>query len=208
MPITPILMYDVLRASYQFHCPAAPDGALRSVPLSRFRSIDRLGGAAHPAVFRVTYRCGCGDEHVGLVAHDELDYRPIGASELEFRNLLTGRTEKLGSELLELARLQVQRGNWPWRLYCCREATMKPVFPSCFTHLCPAESDLLGVAMRCPGCGEVSLNVVTQRHLDVPFHHDIVRAIERPFGDRRDLTAERFHEELWSAGFDSERLGL
>ena len=132
-------MYDVLRASYRFHCPAAPDGPLRSVPLSRFRSIERLAGAAHPAVYRVKYRCECGDDHVGLVSHDDLDYRPIGASEVEFTNLLTGQPEPAGMELLEHARLQVQRGNWPWRLYCCREAKLKPVFPSCLSHVAPGE---------------------------------------------------------------------
>jgi len=200
------IMYDVLRASYRFHCPAAPDGPLRSVPLSRFRSIERLPGAAHPAVYRVEYRCACGDDHVGLVSHDDLDYRPIGASEVEFTNLLTGQPEPAGMELLEHARLQAQRGNWPWRLYCCREAKLKPVFPSCLSHVAPGESELVGVAMTCPGCGQLSLNVVTQQHLDVPFYHDeIVRVIERPFGDVRDLTVDRFHHELWSAGFDSER---
>jgi len=158
-------MYDVLRASYRFHCPAAPDGPLRSVPLSRFRSIERLPGAAHPAVYRVKYRCACGDDHVGLVSHDDLDYRPIGASEVEFTNLLTGQPEPAGMELLEHARLQVQRGNWPWRLYCCREAKLKPVFPSCLSHVAPGESELVGVAMTCPGCGQLSLNVVTHSHL-------------------------------------------
>jgi hypothetical protein len=204
-------MYDLLRASYRFHCPAAPEGVLRSVPLSSFRSIERLAGAAHPAVFRVAYRCGCGEEHVGLVSHDELDYRPIGAGEeLEFTNLLTGRAEPIGNELLELAGAQVRQGNWPWRLYCCREGVLKPVFPSCLTHVAGGEDGgLVGVAMRCPVCDQLSLNVVTRAHLDVPFHHDqIVRVIERPYGDLRDLTAERFHEELWSAGFDAERGAL
>jgi hypothetical protein len=203
-------MYDVLRASYRFHCPASSTGETRSVPLSSFRSIERLLGAAHPAVYRVTYRCSCGSDHVGLVSHDDLDYRPIGGStELEFRNLLTGRLESVRDELLDLARIQVQRGNWPWRLYCCTEATLKPVFPSCLIRVVPSQADLVGVAMSCPSCGETSLNVVTQQHLDVPFYHDdVVRVIERPFGDGRDLTAARFHSELWSAGFDRERDSL
>ena len=132
-----------------------------------------------------------------------------GATEIEFRNLVTGRQESAAGELLDLARAQVQRGNWPWRLYCCREATLKPVFPSCLTHVAPAESDLVGVAMRCPSCGETSLNVVSHRHLDVPFYHDaVVHFIDRPFGDGRDLTLERFHDQLHSARFDSERGSL
>jgi hypothetical protein len=202
-------MYDVIRASYQFHCPLHPHGELHAVALSRFRSIERLPGAAHPAVFRVTYRCDCGDDHVGLVAHDDLDYTPIGVAQVTFRNLLTGRTEPVGAELLDLARAQVQRGNWPWQLYCGREAKLKPVFPSSLTMVCPAESELVGVAMLCPSCGELSLNVVSESHLDVPFYHDpVVRLIDRPFGDRRDLTLDSFHDQLWSAGFDAARASL
>jgi hypothetical protein len=202
-------MYDVLRASYRFHCPLLPEGDTRAVALSRFRSIERLPGAAHPAVFRVTYRCDCGDDHVGLVAHDDLDYGPIAPAPVEFRNLLTGRTEPLADELLDIARAQVQRGNWPWQLYCGREAKLKPVFPSSLRLVCPAEAELVGVAMRCPSCGELSLNVVTHAHLDVPFYHDrVVRLIDRPFGDGRDLTVDHFHEQLWSAGFDAERAVL
>jgi len=80
------------------------------------------------------------------------------------------------------------------------------VFPSCLSHVAPGESELVGVAMTCPSCGQLSLNVVTQQHLDVPFYHDeIVRVIERPFGDARDMTVDLFHHELWSAGFDAER---
>ena len=202
-------MYDVLRASYRFHCPHRPPGQLRTVSLSRFRSIERLPGAAHPAVFRVTYLCDCGDDHVGLVAHDDLDYTPIAGAPMVFRNLLTGRSEPVANELLEHARAQVQRGNWPWRLYCGREAALKPVFPSCLALVLPAETELVGVAMHCPSCGELSLNVVSEAHLDVPFYHDpVVRLIDRPYGDIRDMTVEAFHEQLWSAGFDSERATL
>jgi hypothetical protein len=202
-------MYDVLRASYRFHCPHRPPGQLRTVALSRFRSIERLPGAAHPAVFRVTYLCDCGDDHVGLVAHDDLDYGPIAATPVEFRNLVTGRTEPVAGELVELTRAQVQKGNWPWKLFCGREAKLKPVFPSSLALVSPADSELVGVAMHCPSCGELSLNVVSEAHLDVPFYHDrVVRLIDRPFLDSRDLTVDDFHERLWSAGFDAERARL
>jgi hypothetical protein len=202
-------MYDVLRASYRFHCPHSPEGQLRTVALSRFRSIERLPGAAHPAVFRVTYLCDCGDDHVGLVAHDDLDYGPIAATPVVFRNLVTGRTEPVAGELVELTRAQVQKGNWPWKLYCGREAKLKPVFPSSLARVCPADSELVGVAMHCPSCGELSLNVVSEAHLDVPFYHDrVVHLIDRPFLDSRDLTVDDFHEHLWSAGFDAERAKL
>ena len=60
------------------------------------------------------------------------------------------------------------------------------------------------IALDLPGHGALR---------DQPFVWDeavdeIVRVIERPFGDRRDLTVDRFHEELWSAGFDAERHAL
>jgi len=144
-----------------------------------------------------------------LVAHDDLDYGPIAATPVEFRNLVTGRTEPVAGELVELTRVQVQKGNWPWKLYCGREAKLKPVFPSSLALVSPADSELVGVAMHCPSCGDLSLNVVSEAHLDVPFYHDrVVRLIDRPFLDSRDLTVDDFHERLWSAGFDAERARL
>jgi hypothetical protein len=118
----------------------------------------------------------------------------------------------VGDELAEVARTHVQRGNWPWRLYCSTEARMRPVWPSSLAIVTPSASGregVLGVAMSCPGCGEVSLNLVTGAHLDVPFYHDrVVRYVDRPYGDGRDLTVDIFHAELHSARFDSERAGL
>ena len=98
-----------------------------------------------------------------------------------------------GAEVAELARCEVQKGKWPWRLYCCREGCIKPVFPASLAMVLPHErgEELVGVAMVCPSCGEVSINLVTQPHLDVPFFHDrVVRFVERPFGDARDLTVD------------------
>jgi hypothetical protein len=205
-------MYDVLRATYRFHCPRRPGDDLTRVPLSSFRRLERLEGAAHPAVYRVAYDCPCGEQHVGLVSHDDLDYGPLGRVDVEFRNLLTGRSEPVGDELVEIARLEVQRGNWPWRLYCTEEARIRPVWPSSLEMVAPATAgggDVLGVAMSCPGCGGLSVNLVSGAHLDIPFYHDkVVRYVERPFGDARDLTVEGFHHQLHSARFDSERADL
>jgi hypothetical protein len=208
-------MFDLIRVRYTFHCPRQPEGGLQRVPLSAFRQLQRLPGAAHPAVFRVAYRCACGDDHVGLVAHNDLDYAPfagLGEDDVAFHNLLTGRSESVADELVEILRIEVQRGNWPWRLYCCRESKLKPVFPSAIRMVAPAPQgggELVGVAMRCPSCGQVSLNLVSEEHLNVPFYHDkVVRFLDRPFGDGRDLTVERFHSELYSGRFDSERAGL
>ena len=87
-------MYDVLRARYTFACPAREHA---SVPLSAFREVERLPGAAHPAVFRVRFACACGDEHDGLLSHDDLDWAPLGVGEeREFVNLMTARRQLLG----------------------------------------------------------------------------------------------------------------
>jgi hypothetical protein len=214
-------MHDLLRARYRLACPARPDRGPRPVALSAFRRLQRLPGAAHPAVYRVAYSCDCGQEHVSLLAHGDLDYGPIAgpaAGEEEraaapaFRNLLTGRMESVLDELVEVMRAELQRGNWPWRLYCSSESRLRPVFPSSLAMVSPARrrgGELVGVAMRCPACGELSLNLVSEAHLDVPFYHDrVVRFVERPFGDGRDLTLERFHEQLHSARFDAERGAL
>ncbi|HYX85683.1 MAG TPA: hypothetical protein VE777_11990 [Gaiellales bacterium] len=205
-------MYDTLRASYRFHCPRRGGDGLTRVALSAFRRLERLPGAAHPAVYRIVYDCPCGEAHQGLVTHADLDYGPLAPVEVEFTNLLTGRNEPVGDELAELASGQVQRGNWPWQLYCSREARLKPVWPSSLAMVAPAETrrdEFVGVAVVCPSCGEVSLNLVSGTHLDVPFYHDpVVRYVDRPFGDARDLTVDWFHGQLHSARFDAERATL
>jgi hypothetical protein len=50
------------------------------VPLSSFRVLERLPGPEHPAVYSVVFACGCGDEHRGLVSHDDLDWAPLGGT--------------------------------------------------------------------------------------------------------------------------------
>ena len=81
---------------------------------------------------------------------------------------------------------------------------------SCHQVVSPALAiNSADVGMTCPSCGEVSLNLVSGAHLDVPFYHDrVVRFVDRPFGDTRDLTVEVFHHQLHSARFDAERADL
>ena len=123
------------------------------------------------------------------MTHADLDYGPLAPVEVEFRNLLTGRTEPVATSSPRSPAAEVQRGNWPWRLYCSREARLKPVWPSSLTMVAPAgetSDECIGVAVTCPSCGEVSLNLVSGAHLDVPFYHDrVVRSVDRPFGDTR-----------------------
>ena len=83
-------MYDELTGRYTFACPARGDG---QVPLSRFRSSSACPGAAHPAVYQITFACSCGGEHDGLVTHDELDWAPLAGSDATFFNLMTARVE-------------------------------------------------------------------------------------------------------------------
>lgn len=92
-------MYDALTSTWSFSCPAR--GGAR-VALSAFRQLERLPGATHPAVYRVRFDCGCGDEHLGLLSHDDLDWAPLGAGTGTFVNLMTSRSEHAGSELVDV----------------------------------------------------------------------------------------------------------
>jgi hypothetical protein len=162
-------VYDPLTSTFSFPCPHGEDAR---VPLSSFRSLERLPGATHPSVFHVHFACACGDEHSGLVSHDELDCAPLGASaETTFRNLMTSHDDPLGSELASLAATRIGAGEWPWSFFCCPEERPRPITPSAFAVITPGE-DAHGVAVRCPSCAAVSVNIVTRAHVDVPFWND------------------------------------
>ncbi|HLX31503.1 MAG TPA: hypothetical protein VKR79_01915 [Gaiellaceae bacterium] len=198
-------MYDPLTSRYAFSCPVRGE---THVPLSAFRSIERLPGAAHPAVFRVRFACDCGEEHDGLVTHDDLDWAPLGHVAGEFLNLMTSRLEPVAAELTEVAALRINRGDWPWSFFCYPEEQARPVFPSSFTLLTAAEATV-GVAVRCPSCHRLSLNLVSRAHVDVPFHNDReVGVVEHLFAVDALATLEEFRDELWSASFDARRLAL
>jgi hypothetical protein len=198
-------MYDALTGRYTFSCPQRGES---TVPLSAFRVLDRLPGAAHPAVYRVTFHCPCGDEHDGLVGHDELDWAPLGLQEGSFVNLMTSRVEALSAEFGDLAARRIQSGDWPWSFFCYPEERPRPVFPSAFFILAPGDGSL-GLAVRCPACARISVNLVSEQHVDVPFHHDRhVGVVEHVFGDDADRTVSEFRAELYSARFDARRLQL
>jgi hypothetical protein len=198
-------MYDALRSKYTFACPSRSE---TQVTLSSFRRFERLPGAAHPAVFRVTFACACGDEHVGLVAHDELDWAPLGLTELRFHNLVTARLDDVGDEFADLAARRIQAGEWPWSFYCYPEERPRPVSPSSFALLAPG-GGALGLAVHCPTCSRVSVNLVSAEHIDLPFHNDAhVGVVEHHFQDDVVQAVEEFREELYSASFDVRRLAL
>jgi hypothetical protein len=120
-------MYDGLTGRYTFSCPQRGEAR---VPLSTFRTVERLGGSSHPAVYRVVFACVCGDEHDGLVTHDELDWAPLGASDASFFNVMTARLEPIARELLERAAASIRAGVWPWSFFCYPEGRPRPTFPS------------------------------------------------------------------------------
>jgi hypothetical protein len=198
-------MYDPLTSRYAFSCPTRGE---THVLLSAFRSIEELPGAAHPAVFRVRFDCSCGEEHDGLVTHDDLDWAPLGLGAGGFLNLMTARLESAGSELGELAAERIRSGEWPWSFFCYPEERPRPVFPSSFTLLTAAEGTV-GLAVRCPSCRRLSLNLVSQPHVDLPFHNDReIGVVEHMFAEDALATLEEFQAELWSTSFDARRLAL
>jgi hypothetical protein len=201
-------MYDHLTTRYTFACPE--HGAAR-IALSSFRRLERLPGASHPAVFRVRFECGCGDEHPGLVTHEELDWLPLGfGADVSFVNLMTDRLEALEVELAELAASRIGAGQWPWSFFCYPENRPRPVFPSSFFLLAPSASQgAVGLAVRCPTCGSTSINLVSEQHVDLPFHNDTeIGVVDHVFEADADRVAEEFAAELHSGQFDARRLAL
>src|SRR6478735_5277983 len=184
-------MYDTLTTSYTFACPVHGETHVR---LSRFRRLEQLPGAERPAVF-----------------HDELDWAPLGLDDsTPFLNLMTSRVETVGVELGDVAAAHIKAGEWPWTFFCWPEERPRPVFPSAFRLLAPASSgDRVGLAVRCPVCSKVSVNLVSRAHVDVPFVNDReVGVVEHLFAEDATATAEEFHAELWSGSFDARRLAL
>jgi hypothetical protein len=201
-------MYDTLTTSYTFSCPLHGETHVR---LSRFRRLEELPGAHNPTVFRIEFSCGCGGEHPGLVTHDDLDWAPLGIhDDTAFVNLMTSRVEALGLELGDLAASRIKAGEWPWSFFCWPEERPRPVTPSAFKLLAPAASgDRVGVAVRCPVCGRVSVNVVSRAHVDVPFVNDReIGVVDHLFEDDVAATIDEFRAELWSGSFDARRLAL
>jgi len=145
-------MYDPLTSTYSFACP---HGRETQVPLSSFRRLERLPGAVHPAVYRVQFACGCGGEHAGLIAHDDLDWAHLGTTiDRTFRNLMTAHDDPTSSELVELSAGRIRAGEWPWTFFCFLEGRPRPVTPSAFTLIAPG-----GVVLAADGSASLSLRI-------------------------------------------------
>ncbi len=198
-------MYDQLTGRYTFACPARGEV---SVPLSRFRILERLPGASHPALYKITFACDCGEEHDGLVTHEELDWAPLAGSDSEFLNLMTARLEPAVPELLDLAARRIQTGDWPWSFFCYPEERPRPVTPSAFRVLSEGGEEV-GLAVECPTCSHTSVNVVSREHVDVPFYNDRrVSVVEHIFRHDRERALSAFRDELFSSVFDASRRDL
>jgi hypothetical protein len=200
-------MYDTLKGRFTFACPSRGE---TSVTLSAFRVLERLPGAVHPAVYRVRFACACGEEHPGLVSHDELDWAPLGLQDGLFLNLMTSRLEPVDAEFGDLAARRIQAGEWPWSFFCYPEERPRPVFPSSFRLLAPGHPHgSVGVAVRCPSCTKISVNLVSREHVDLPWHNDReIGVVEHLFADDVATTVDEFRAELYSAEFDARRLRL
>jgi hypothetical protein len=67
----------------------------------------------------------------------------------------------------------------------------------------------VAVAVRCPVCDSTSVNLVSQPHVDVPFHSDrTVGVLAHAFDEGSLTTIESLRAELGSASFDEKRLVL
>jgi hypothetical protein len=179
------------------------------VPLSAFRLLQRLPGPEHPAVYRVVFACGCGADHPGLVSHDDLDWAPLaGRSQTTFHNLMTSHEDSLAAELTEIAATRIGAGEWPWSFFCYLEARPRPMTPSALAVVAPGEGSL-GVAVRCPSCSAVSVNLVSREHVDIPFWNDAhVGVVEHAFKEDALRAIAEFRALLQSARFDERRLDL
>jgi hypothetical protein len=121
---------------------------------------------------------------------------------------MTGRLEPARDELLALAAARIGAGEWPWSFFCYPEGRPRPVFPSCFVAVAPGD-DRVGLAVRCPACGALSVNLVTPAHVDLPFANDArIGVVEHVFAEDALRTLEAFHAELHSSRFDERRLHL
>jgi hypothetical protein len=196
-------VYDALTSRYGFSCPVRGE---TSVTLSAFRSLEALAGTSHPVVYRVTFACGCGGEHAGLVTHEELDWAPLGFGGERFFNLMTAQLEDVSVELSDLAARRIQAGEWPWTFFCLPEERPRPVFPSAF-FLLAASDDAVGVAVKCPVCARTSVNLVTHSHVDLPFHNDPeIGVVRHVFWD--EPLEGGLAPLLASGDVDGRRLGL
>ena len=83
-------MYDALTARYTFACPHREQAQVAS---RRSGCSSGCPGRRTRPVYEIRFDCGCGEEHPGLVSHDDLDWAPLGGPRAAlFVDLMTSRT--------------------------------------------------------------------------------------------------------------------
>jgi len=121
---------------------------------------------------------------------------------------MTASFGDLAVELADVSARRIQAGEWPWSFFCYPEERPRPVFPSSFALLAPG-GRALGLAVRCPVCARVSVNLVSAQHVDLPFHNDAnVGVVPHVFEDDAVSALDEFAQELYSSSFDVRRLTL
>ncbi|MBM3679328.1 MAG: hypothetical protein FJW96_15860 [Actinobacteria bacterium] len=143
------------------------------------------------------------------MSHDDLDWTLLGLrSTTSFVNLMTARADPLADELRSLVVARIERGEWPWSFFCRLEERPRPVTPSAFRLIATADRSV-AVAVRCPVCTSLSINLVSTAHVDVPFAHDrAVAVVPHVFEADALRTVTAFAELLATSAFDERRLDL
>ena len=119
---------------------------------------------------------------------------------------MTAHDDPIATELVDLSVGRIRAGRWPWSFFCFLEGRPRPVTPSAFTLIAPG-GRAFGIAVQCPACSSVSVNLVTREHVDIPFRNDAhVGVVPYAFeGDALRVAAD-FRAELDSVTFDERRL--
>ena len=67
----------------------------------------------------------------------------------------------------------------------------------------------IGLAVLCPACVRISINLVTHEHVDLPFHNDAeIGVVQHVFTSDTTQTLDEFRARLYSSDFDARRLQL
>ena len=124
-------------------------------------------GAAHPAVFQVLLRLRL---RRGARRARHARRARLGAARPAERRVLQPHdraARPVADELSDVAARRIEAGEWPWSFFCYPEDRPRPVFPSSFLLLAPGDGSL-GLAVRCPACQRISVNLVSHEHVDLP----------------------------------------
>ena len=119
---------------------------------------------------------------------------------------MTAHDDPLANELTELAAARIRAGEWPWSFFCLHEGRPRAMTPSALALVAPGDGSF-GIAVRCPGCSALSVNLVSREHVDIPFWNDARIGVLDHVVQETEVI-EDFRTELLSARFDEKRLDL